>query len=368
MSCSALASAPKVAVDIAPVHSLVAQVMEGVGQPDLLIRPEASPHDYSLKPSEARALSQADIVFWMSEGLTPWLEKPLDTLASKAVKVEMLEVAGTTTYEFREGATFEAHDHHDEEGHHDDEGHHAEHKDDHHDDDHHKDEHHKKDEHHAKHKDDHHEKDGHHDDDHHDKKGHHEKEGHHAKHDDDHHGDGHEGHNHEGEDPHAWLDPVNAKVWVKKISEELIEHDPKNKAAYESNTEKTLARLDRIIANIDQETKKLDKVNFIVFHDAYQYFERRFGVEASGAISIGDAQDPSPARVAEIRDLVKKLNITCVFSEPQYNPGLINSVFEGTSVKNIGVMDPLGANIGTGKDQYEKLLDSMVNSLVGCSS
>jgi zinc transport system substrate-binding protein len=342
LSSSALASPPNVAVDISPVHSLVTQVMYGVATPDLLIQPEASPHSYSLRPSEAQALSDADIVFWMSQGLTPWLEKSLDTLSSKAHKVEMIAVKGTIAYAFREGATFEGHDDHDE---HEDEQHpddHAEHEEEHQD--------------HAPgwfdqflslfSSDDH---------DHESEK---------EEHNDDHHDE----HNHEGEDPHAWLDPLNAKVWVLKIRDVLVAHDPENSSTYQQNAEKALARLDQQIDTINQETQKMNQLQFIVFHDAYQYFERRFGLLAAGSISLGDAQDPSPARVGEIRDLVKKLNITCVFSEPQYNAGLVNSVFAGTSVKTIGIMDPLGANIKVGKDQYEQLLNSMLSSLKQCES
>ena len=307
----ALASPPKVAVDIAPIHSLVTQVMEGVATPSILIKPEASPHSYSLSPSEARALSEADVVFWMSTELTPWLEKSLDTLASNADKIEMITVEGTTTYAFRAGATFEAHDHHDDE---------------------------------------HHEEDANlfdkilslfssdHD---------HEE--------------------HEGKDPHAWLDPVNAKVWIEKIRDVLAKHDPDNAPKYTQNAEKAIDRLNTLIANIERKTENLDQLQFIVFHDAYQYFERRFGVLAAGSISLGDSQDPSPSRVAEVRDLVQELSITCIFSEPQFNAGLVRNVFEGTKVKNIGVMDPLGANIKAGKDQYEQLLNSMLISLEQCS-
>ena len=342
---TALASPPKVVADIAPVHSLVAQVMEGVATPNILIQPEASPHGYALSPSEARALSESDLVFWMSQGLTPWMEKSLDSLASKAHKVEMIAVEGTTTYGFREGATFDSHDNHDD-GDHDDEAHHKDEQQDNNEDEHHD------------------RKLGWFDqllalfssDDH---------EGNTVDNQGD---DHHDGHDHEGEDPHAWLDPVNAKVWVEKIRDVLVKQDPENASKYQQNTDRTLARLDLLIAKISQQTNSLNQLQFIVFHDAYQYFERRFGVLAAGSISLGDAQDPSPARVAEIRDLVKDLNITCVFSEPQYNAGLVNNVFEGTSVKTIGVMDPLGANIKVGKGQYEQLLNRMLGSLKQCGS
>ncbi|ASA55609.1 zinc ABC transporter substrate-binding protein [Vibrio gazogenes] len=301
----AYAQAPHVAVDIAPLHSLVAQVMDGVGQPDLLIRAEASPHEYHLRPSEAKALSQADIVFWIGEGLTPWLEKPLSSLASSAVKVEMAEVKGTTLYDFRQGATFEAHEHHGE--HHD----------------------------------------GDHDGDHH--------EEHH-----------HEGHHHEGHDPHMWLDPQNAEVWVTAIANTLSNADSEHTQLYQQNAKATIIRLHQLSDKIAQQAQTLKGVKFIVFHDAYQYFERRFHLLASGAISISDASKPSPARIAKIRQTVKDLGVTCVFTEPQFNPELVHSVFENSAVTTIGTMDPIGANIPVGKDHYRALLVAMIDSLKQC--
>ncbi len=311
-------AAPKVAVDIAPMHSLVSQVMEGVNQPSLLIPAEASPHNYILRPSEAKALADAELVFWVGEGLTPWLEKALDNLASSAQKVEVLEIEGTTTYEFREGASFESHDHGDEEGH-DDEKHH---------------------------KDEHHEEE---------KNAHHEGEKGHADH-----------HDHEGSDPHAWLDPANAKIWINYISDTLSKRDPENASIYKRNAAKATASLDTLMQSTRTQIKALGEPQFIVFHDAYQYFEKRFGISAAGSISLGDAEAPSPARIREIQQTVKKLGVTCVFTEPQYNSGLVKNVFEGTSVSTIGVMDPLGADISTGSGHYQALIMKMVKSLSEC--
>ena len=147
----------------------------------------------------------------------------------------------------------------------------------------------------------------------------------------------------------------------------VAKKDPENASRYFANRDQALAKLDRLIDELHQALTGYEGIKFIVFHDAYQYFERRFGVLASGAISIGDAQDPSPARVAEIRDLVSDLKITCVYTEPQYNAGLVNSVFNTTRVNTIGVMDPLGAAIQPGKDQYGKLLVGMLASLQACT-
>ena len=317
---SAQAASPSVAVDIAPLHSLVSQVMEGVGKPNLLIPAEASPHQYTLRPSQAKALSGSKVVFWIGESLTPWLEKALDNVASSAHRVEMLEIEGTITHAFREGATFESHNHGEDEAHEEE--------------DHHEGAHHEKETH------------AHHDD--------HEEDTHHDEHD------------HHGKDPHAWLDPQNAKHWVNSIRDTLSKQDPANASIYSRNAAKATASLDTLIQSTRNKINDLGDPQFIVFHDAYQYFEKRFGISAAGAISLGDAEDPSPARVEEIRETVQKLGVTCVFTEPQYNPGLVKNVFEGTSVSTIGVMDPLGASIPPGSGHYQELIQGMVNSLKKC--
>lgn len=302
------AASPKVVVDIAPLHSIVTQVMSGVGHPDLLIQPEASPHSYSLRPSEAEALAQAEVVFWTSEELTPWLENSLDNLASSANKVEMLELSATVRHEYREGATFEAHDHAEESGE-------------------------------DKHQNDPNE--------------------HHEDHDEHHHGE---------YDPHAWLDPMNAKVWAAEIAQVLSGADPSNAEVYRQNAQTFGDSLDELTASLSERAQRLDGIPFIVFHDAYQYFERRFGLPAAGAISLSDAADPSPARIREIQALVSELGVTCAFTEPQYNPGLVDTVFESSEVKTVGVMDPLGVDIEVGTGHYPELLKGLMASLEQCRS
>ncbi|MBX2807756.1 MAG: zinc ABC transporter substrate-binding protein [Cellvibrionaceae bacterium] len=288
------ASAPAVVVDIAPVHSLVSQVMQGVGEPRLLIPAEASPHNYSLRPSEAKALASADLVFWIGEDFTPWLQKAMKHLAASAQTLEVLAIKGTQRYRYREGASFEAH----------------------------------------------------HDD--------------HAQHHDKHH------HDHRGHDPHAWLDPENAKRWVAHISDTLSMLDPENASSYRRNAAEASASLDALIASTGKAIRDLGNPRFIVFHDAYQYFEKRFGIAAAGAIALGDAEDPSPARIQEIRDTVNTLGVRCVFTEPQYNAGLVKNVFADTGVSTLGVMDPLGAKLSPGHNHYQQLIQGMVASLRQC--
>jgi len=335
LTVSARAEGPRVAVDIAPVHSLVAKVMDGVGTPDLIVQQGASPHGYSLRPSEAEALEHADIVFWVGEPLEPWLERSIDALAAEAKSVELMETQGTTELEFREGATFEKHSHaHGDEDH--DEGHDHEAHDDH---DH-----------------DHDEKQEAHDDHDHD---HEEGEQHdHAAHEE-------HDHDHHGHDPHAWLDPENARVWLDVIAADLSELDPEHADTYAANAAAGKADLASLIGEIKSELAGASDKNFIVFHDAYQYFENRFGISAAGSIRLGDASDPSPARIAEIRDKVADLKISCVFSEPQFNPGMVETVFEGTDA-TVGVLDPLGSNLTLGPDLYPQLIRDLSGSLTSC--
>ncbi|MEX0302931.1 MAG: zinc ABC transporter substrate-binding protein [Leisingera sp.] len=365
---AAWAEVPKVAADITPVHGLVARVMQGLGEPSLVVPPGASPHGYSMRPSEARALDQADVVFWMGEALTPWLEGPLEELAGDAHRVELLEAVGTTVLPFREGARFEAHDHSDHEGHDDHNGHdeHEEHADhDGHDHEDHDD--------HAGHDDhDHDDHDAHaegeaHDDhDHEEHAAHddHDDHGHEAHDDHDDHADAH-GHGHEGDDPHAWLLPANAQAWLDVIAEELAEHDPDNAAAYKANAEAGKQEIAEAVASISAQLEPFRAKQFIVFHDAYQYFEQGFGLSAAGAISLGDAVKPSPARIAEIRGVVADRNVTCVFSEPQFNPGLVATVLDGTGA-GTAVLDPLGAKLEPGAGFYPALLQDIGAAIAGC--
>ncbi len=372
---TAMADVPNVAVDIAPVHSLVARVMDGVGEPSLIVQPGASPHEYNLRPSEAAALQEADLVFWIGEDLTPWMENAVETLAGGAAVTTLLEADGTTLLDFREDALFEAHDHGDDEDH-DDHGHEDhgdDHKDEHAHDDHddHKDEHahddhdDHKDEHAHDDHDDHKDEHGHDDHDHdkedehaHDDHGHEE----HADHDD--HED-HEGHAHGEHDPHAWLSPANAGTWLNVIAAQLSAADPENAGKYFENAAAARAEMEALSAEIAETLAPVKGGSFIVFHDAYQYFENDFDFPASGAISIGDASDPSPARIAEIQARIRDEGIDCVLAEPQFNSGLIATVLEGTEA-NTGVIDPLSTELEPGPALYPQLLRNMANTLAEC--
>lgn len=323
-------AAPKVVASIKPVHSLVASVMQGIGEPQLIIEGAGSPHTYSLRPSQARALQDADLIFWIGHELEAFLEKPVETIGTGAKSVELIDAHGLVKLPFREGGAFEAHDHGDHGGEHGGEHGHADHDEDKHDD-------------HAGH--DHDEK--------------HETHGH--DHGDD---DGH-GHAHGAFDAHIWLDPENAKAMVNEIAEALSEADPDNAAAYEANAAKTVERIEAMRADIDARLTPLRGKGFIVFHDGYQYFEKRFDVTASGSITVSPEVMPGAERVTEIKARIGELGATCVFAEPQFEPKLIQVVTEGTAARS-GVLDPLGAELADGPDLYFGLIDGLASSMEQC--
>ena len=315
----------KVVASIKPIHSLASYLMDGVGKPKLIVDGYASPHGFSLKPSHAKMLQEADIVFWVGEDIENFLEKPLGSIAKNAEKIELLDIRGLKKLKFRERNVFEGHDDHG-------------HKEDDHDD-------------HAK------KEDGH-DDEHKDEHGH----------DDDHKKDGHDEHGHEGHahgefDPHIWLDPLNAKVILKEMAKHLIENDQKNASVYKDNLKKANKDLDKLVKQVKSELNKDFKS--IVFHDAYQYFEKRFKVNVLGAFTVNTDVLPGAEQLKEIREIIEHDKVTCVFSEPQFNPDIINAVAKDMNIST-GVLDPLGATLTPGKNLYFDLIKNMSKSFKGC--
>ena len=295
----------KVVASIKPIHSLANYLMDGIAKPDLIVDGYASPHGFALKPSHAKMLQNADLIFWVGEDLENFLEKPLSSIAKKAEKIELMDAKGLQVLKFRERNIFDEHDH--EHGHDD----------------------------HGKKEDDH----------------------------DDHGHDDHDGHAHGEFDPHIWLDPINAKAMLNEMAEHLIENDPKNETKYKSNLAKALQEIDKL--TIDVMTDLSNSVSSIVFHDAYQYFEERFNVKVLGAFTVNTDVMPGAEQLAEIREIIEHDKVACVFSEPQFNPDIINAVAKDMKIKT-GVLDPLGATLDPGKDLYFNLIRNMSASFKGC--
>ena len=251
----------KVVASIKPIHSLASYLMDGIAKPDLIVDGYASPHGFAMKPSHAKMLQNADLIFWVGEDLESFLEKPLSSIAKKAEKIELMETKGLQVLKFRERNIFDEHDH-------DDHGH-----------------------------------------------------------------DDHDGHAHGEFDPHIWLDPINAKAMLNEMAEHLIENDPKNEAKYKSNLAKALQEIDKL--TIDVMTDLSSSVASIVFHDAYQYFEKRFNVNILGAFTVNTDVMPGAEQLAEIREIIEHDKVACVFSEPQFNPDIIKAVAKDMILKPV---------------------------------
>ena len=313
-------AAPKVVASIKPVHSLVAGVMAGVAEPVLLVKGAGSPHSYSLRPSEARALEAAELVFWVGEALETFLEKPLEALASKAKLVELMELDDIELLRSREGGAWESEAHEEEHDH----AHHEEH--------------------------------GESDE--------------HAEHDhDEEHQEAHDGHGHDHAhglyDAHIWLDPHNAEAIVEAAVAALSDIDPANAAHYQGNGKTVIDEIERLDRDLKAMLVPVKDAPYIVFHDAYRYFEAHYGTNAVGSITVTPDQAPGAKRLAEIRHRIEDLGATCVFSEPQFKPALVETVAEGTKART-GELDPLGAEITPGRGAYGELMRGLGRSLVAC--
>ena len=153
------------------------------------------------------------------------------------------------------------------------------------------------------------------------------------------------------------------RVIVEEIENQLVKLDPDNASKYKANSKKAQSELDNLTKNIKKDLKK--DLRFVVFHDAYQYFENRFGIKVLGALTVNPDILPGAQQLSEIREVIEHEKVNCLFSEPQFNPAIIKSIAKDTKIKT-GVLDPLGATLDKGKGMYTKLLSNMYASFKGC--
>ncbi len=288
----------KIVASIKPLHSLVAGVMQGVGKPLLLVPGGASPHGYNLRPSDARALNQAQVVFWIGPELESFLIKPLHNARDKVRAVALLDAPGVMTLPLREGGAWEPHQHgHDQPA-----------------------------------------------------------------------ADNHRpGHDHEASrDAHLWLDPVNASAMVQQIVTTLSEVDPAHRADYARNGMALMEQLAHLNQQLAVELAPVKDQPYIVFHDAYQYFERRYNLNGVGSVVLNPEQRSGAKRIADIQARIRDSKVRCVFSEPQFQPALVETVIEGSQARR-GILDPIGGSeLPAGTDAYFQLLQNLSSSLRNC--
>jgi len=304
---SALA-APRVVASIKPIHSIAASVMQGVGEPELLLDAAVSEHTAQLKPSQVEALQNADLILVVGDNLEAFFRKALENpeIAGKRA-LKLAEAPGVKTLPLREGGVWEAHDHGEAEG------------------------------------------DGDHDHDHAGEAGEtHEHE-----------------HEHEGPDPHVWMDPENAKAIAAAIVAELSKQDPQNAATYAANEKAFDAQMDTLSQAIAAEVAPVKDKRFIVFHDAYQYFENRFGLAAAGSITLNPETTPGAKRLSEMHHRISDTGSVCVFAEPQFEAKYVQTVVEGTKART-GTLDGLGAKVKPGPAAYEAMMKAFTDDLTEC--
>jgi zinc transport system substrate-binding protein len=283
-----------VVATIKPVHALVAQVMAGVGQPALLVRGSASPHTFSLRPSDAKSLAHADLVFRVSLATEPFTAKLAAQLPKGATLVTLATVPGITPLPRRAGGTFDVHSH------------------------------------------------GDHDHDH-----------------------DHDKAEANGQDGHVWLDPANGAAMLDAIAEALATKAPAQAATFRANATQAKVRLAAVSQDIQAGLKPLAGRSFILFHDATQYFETRFGLAAAGAITTDPDIPASGKRLSSLRARLAKAGVGCVFSEPNFDAKVVAAIVEGSKVRTV-VIDPEGARLDAGPGLYEALLRGLARSFADC--
>jgi zinc transport system substrate-binding protein len=280
----------KVVATIKPIHSLLAQLMEGVGTPTLLVEGAASPHTFALKPSAVRAINDADVFVRVSEIVEPFTGKVVRALPQSVRLVTLADAPGVKLLERRTSGAFEEHAHAHVLGDHDEHG---------------------------------------------------------------------------REDGHIWLDPDNAKAIVSYLAKVLAEAKPDAAPTLQANAQRIDARIDALAAGLDTEMQPLRDVPFVVFHDAYQYFENRFGLNGVGAITVSPDIQPSAKRLTELRRKIKSLKAVCVFAEPAFQPNLVAAVTEGTSARS-GTLDPEGSTLAAGPELYFELIRNLGAGFKAC--
>ena len=351
---------------IQPINSLVSAVIGNTGKTISLIPAEISPHEFKLKPSDAKKMQEGNVIFYISKHLESDVVKVFDNLPKNIKIVDLLEETGIEHLSIRDNEAWERHDHHHGHDDHDDHDKHSKKHDDH---DHDK---------HAKKHDDHDDHDKHgkkHDDHDHDK---------HAKKHDDHddhdkHGKKHDAHDHAKhakkhddhddhqtkDDVHIWLSPDNAIKIINKANKVLSLYYPQNAKIYDENSKIMIDKIKKLKTELDKELTPIKDKHYVVFHDAYQYFEKAFGLNAVGSVALEGDIASSPKQVSYIKEKIVKLKASCVFQEPQFDSKLVKIVVEGTNAQ-IGTLDPLGVGIKDEKDFYLQLLRNMAKSLKEC--
>lgn len=283
LSSTAGAEVPKVVTDVPVTQSLVAAVMGALGAPGVLVASGGDPHDYQLRPSQARALAGADAIFWIGRDLTPWLEPAVEA-SGAADRVALLDTPGTHLRDYAEAGDADAG------------------------------------------------------------------------------GD----HAHVGHDPHAWLDPDNARAWLATIAGTLAARDPDHADSYRANADAAAGRIERLDADLRARTQVVTG-GIVVSHDAYGYLAEHYGLNVVASLSGGDAAPSGAAHLSAVRALLESGQAACIFPETGHDPKAVTTLAEGTGVMTGDALDPAGTGLEPGAGLYEALLTGLVEKIARCA-
>ena len=329
LSFSAAASAT-IVTSVKPLGFIASSIANGITDTEVLVPAGASPHDYSLKPSDVQKLKSAEMLIWIGEDVDAFLDKSIDDLDYKKVltikdiaAIELFLVKGKHHHHHHgEGDAHEGHDH--------------------------------------AHKG-------------HEHKGHeHAHEGHDHKHEHKHE-HGHEGHehhhDHEHEDLgvnwHVWYSPDISKAVAQRIAAKLLKQYPEKKDLIEKNVAEFNRTLDEQNAKIKTQLEGVKDKGFYVFHDAYGYFNNAYGLKQTGYFTINPLVAPGAKTLAKIKEEIAEHKVTCLFAEPQFTPKVIESLSKGTKV-NVGRLDPMGDAVKLGANSYAAFLQFTADSYAQC--
>ena len=293
----------EVLTTIKPLGFIAAAITDGVSEPKVLLPTGASPHDFSLRPSDIRSINSADLVVWVGPELEGFMAKPL---ANHPHALALTQVEGMPLFNY---ATQDSHDSHDHDAHDHD---------------------------HAAHE--------------------------HGDHD---HDEGHEGHHHEGVDPHIWLGPTQAKVIAKAIASELGKLDPANQARYDANLVAFDAKVDAKDKVIAGQMKAVNQKGYFVFHEAYGYWERHYGMSSKGHFTVSPERRPGAKTLVDIRKALEEKQASCIYAEPQFSPAVIESVARNTGAKVL-LLDEVGEQVPLGPDGYPQFMQQLADAFAQC--
>ena len=304
-----------IVTSIKPLGFIASSIADGVTETQVIVPAGASPHDYNLKPSDVQKIQSADLLLWIGEDVDAFLQKSVKKLDSaKLITIAEMDNIKDLLDEH------EDHDH--------DHGHSQGHK---------------------------HEKEHDHEHKHSHKHEHKHDHGHHHDHDHDEH----------GINWHVWYSPEISKLVAEKLAQKLIEQYPAKKAQIEQNYQDFNRSLAEKNQQIKSQLAPVKDKGFYVFHDAYGYFNEAYDLEQTGSFTINPLVAPGAKTLAKIKHEIKEHNVSCLFSEPQFTPKVIDSLSKATKVK-IGRLDPMGDAVELGKNAYVNFLQFTADSYHSC--